>query len=176
MPPRPMLLVASTRGPDAYRSSGLVLFVVIAFLARVHGDVVSTIKCQWRGVGRFQLKYVHTQLCCIYFGERRPRRVPEGRAGARYIAGDNWGRYDIGGSPDMGAMVLACALRQSIRRISLAGHCTKIEVINLSSLKDLLTCLAPDLTSFRDTRALLINTPHFVPNTQHYEKQGQSIF
>ena len=112
-----MLLVASTRGPDAYRSSGLVLFVVIAFLARVHGDVVSTIKCQWRGVGRFQLKYVHTQLCCIYFGERRPRRVPEGRAGARYIAGDNWGRYDIGGSPDMGAMVLACALRQSIRRI-----------------------------------------------------------
>ena len=117
MPPRPMLLVASTRGPDAYRSSGLVLFVVIAFLARVHGDVVSTIKCQWRGVGRFQLKYVHTQLCCIYFGERRPRRVPEGRAGARYIAGDNWGRYDIGGSPDMGAMVLACALRQSIRRI-----------------------------------------------------------
>jgi hypothetical protein len=117
MPPRPMLLVASTRGPDAYRSSGLVLFVVIAFLAMVHGDVVSTIKCQWRGVGRFQLKYVHTQLCCIYFGERRPRRVPEGRAGARYIAGDNWGRYDIGGSPDMGAMVLACALRQSIRRI-----------------------------------------------------------
>ena len=105
-----MLLVASTRGPDAYRSTGLVLFVVIAFLARVHGDVVSTIKCQWRGVGGFQLKYVHTQLCSIYFGERRPRRVPEGRAGARYIAGDNWGRYDIGGSPDMGAMVLACAL------------------------------------------------------------------